>query len=435
MRTGTKKVRTTFTAASLTHFGGVYLLHQFLQQLKLRTYLSEQIELSRRNQYYTLSELVLALMYPMILGLEKIEVSALLKTNGVFQYLTGLPSFPNPTTLRRFLIHSAPLLMPQLRTVHNNLRAFFLCAPNTLSSFWFDGDSTTQTLYGNQEGALRGYNPSHPGKKSYHPLIITEAHHGDCLGGVLRPGNVHTADGVKDMLTTLLAFLPHRNRLRFRADAGFYDGDFVALLKENHIDFALVAHMTSPVKTRLSGLRYTHAPFPFSTAEFRYQPHGWKEKERFVVLRRELPDEGTRHQTTLFTLNRYAYSVIVTNLELKPYHVFQFYQDRSAMERIVRTLKEDYPFGKAATNSFEANALYAELSLFAYNLITWFKRLCLPDEWQSFTLPTIRHRLLMMPGVFVRSGNIPTLRFPRNSLYQDTFRYAQERIKKLTPLA
>lgn len=434
MRSGARKIRTKFTAAGLTHFGGVYLLHQFLQQLRIRSFLTIRLSYTQRNNRYSLSELLLALMYPMILGLEKIEVSALLKTNGVFQYLTGLPSFPHPTTLRRFLVQAAPLLLPQLRAVHNDLRALFMCRPHTPSSFWLDGDSTVQTLYGNQEGALKGYNPAHPGKKSYHPLIITEAHRGDCLGGILRPGNVHTAEGIEFMLATLLAFLPHHNRLRFRADAGFYDGGFVALLKEKRINFAIVAHMTSPVKARLGGLRYQRITRVFSTAEFQYQPHGWDESERFVVLRRRLPEEETGSQTTLFTLDRYAYSVIVTDLELEPYSIFQFYQDRSAMERIVRTLKEDYPFGKAPTNSFEANALYAELSLLAYNLITWFKRLCLPEDWQSFTLPTIRHRLLMMPGMFVRSGNIPTLRFPRNSLYQDTVHYAQERIKKLTPL-
>lgn len=433
-RSGSRNVRATFTAAQLSHFGGVYLLHQFFQQLQIRTYISRKFVYPQRNNRYSTTEILFALMYPMILGLEKIEVSALLKTNGVFQYLTGLPSFPNPTTLRRFLIHSAPILLPQLRMIHNDLRALFLRMPHTPSSFWLDGDSTVQTLYGNQEGALKGYNPAHPGKKSYHPLIITEAHRGDCLGGILRPGNVHTADGIEDMLAIIFSFLPHHNRLRFRADAGFYDGDFVALLKEKRINFAIVAHMTSPVKARLGGLRYQRITRVFATAEFRYQPHGWDAPERFVVLRRRLSEEETGNQTTLFTLDRYAYSVIVTDLELEPYSVFQFYQDRSAMERIVRTLKEDYPFGKAPTNSFEANALYAELSLLAYNLITWFKRLCLPEDWQSFTLPAIRHRLLMMPGMFVRSGNIPTLRFPRNSLYQDTFHYAQERIKKLTPL-
>ena len=165
---------------NLSHFGGVYLLHQFFQHLGLRTFLNYSISYPQRNNRYTLSELLIALMYPMILGLEKIEVSALLGTNGVFQYITGLPSFPNPTTLRRFLIRSAPEILPQLRAVHDDLRAHFICLPATPSSFWLDCDSTAHTLYGNQEGAVKGYNPGHPGKKSYHPLVITEAHGRDC---------------------------------------------------------------------------------------------------------------------------------------------------------------------------------------------------------------------------------------------------------------
>lgn len=233
MRTGPRNIRTKFTSPWLTHFGGIYLFSRFLQQLHLRRYLNRHLRYRQRNNRYTLTQLLIALMYPMILGLEKIEVSALLKTNGVFQYLTGLPSFPNPTTLRRFLVRSAPEILPQLSKIHNNLRAYFLCLPYTPSSFWFDCDSTVQTLYGNQEGALRGYNPDYPGKKSYHPLVVTEAHLKDCLEGFLRPGNAHTADGIDKLMRIIFSLLPHYNRLRFRADAGFYDDNFISLLREN----------------------------------------------------------------------------------------------------------------------------------------------------------------------------------------------------------
>src|SRR4030066_1530377 len=129
MRSGARKIRAAFTSSRLTHFGGVYLFHRFLQHLQLRTYLSMSIPYPQRNNRYTLSEIILALIYPMILGLEKIEVSALLKTNGVFQYITGLPSFPDPTTLRRFLVRSAPELLPQVRCAHNELRTHFLSLP------------------------------------------------------------------------------------------------------------------------------------------------------------------------------------------------------------------------------------------------------------------------------------------------------------------
>ncbi len=434
MSSGSRNIRIAFTASGLTHFGGVSLIHQFLQRLHFRSYLFHRVSFPQRNNRYTLTELLLALIYPMILGLEKIGVAALLKTNGIFQYLTGLRSVPDPSTLRRFLVRSAPSLLEQVGIAHNELRTHFLALPQMPSSLWFNCDSTAQTLYGNQEGVVKGYNPTHPGKKSYHPLIVTESHRSDCLGGLLRPGNAHTAEGIEELFKAVLSLLPHHQRLRLRADAGFYDGDFVALLKEKHVDFALVAQLSAPLKSIVGGLRYHKVSQIFSVSEFSYQPHRWDTKERFVVLRRKLPDEESTTQTTLFTIDRYGYSVVVTNLDLEPYNVFRFYQDRSAIERIIRTLKDDYPFGTAPTHSFEANAFYAELSLLAYNLITWFKRLCLPDEWQSYTLSTIRHRLLLMPGEFVRSHNIPTLRFPRNSLYQDVFTHAQNNINNVRPL-
>lgn len=434
-RTGSRKVKIAFSAGQLTHFGGVYLLHRFLQQLQMRTFLSRRLYLPERNNHFSITERLFVLLYPIILGLDTIELTALLGTNGVFQYLTGLPRVPNPSTLRRFLIGNAHTLLQKLRAAHNLLRTHFLTIPEPHSSYWLDFDSTARTLYGNQEGALKGYNPGHKGKKSYHPLICTEAHFQDCLGGELRYGNAHTATGVNNMLNTVLATLPSSARtIRTRADAGFYDGDFIQQLCDNRVDFAVVAHMTAPLKHKIPALRYAKIDSVYSAAEFQYQPHGWKQKHRFVVLREQLTGKRDA-QLTLFKVKAYAYRVIVTNLPLTPHGVFTFYEDRSGMERVVRTLKEDYPFGTAPTGNFVANALYAELSLFAYNIIIWFRRLCLPDDWQPYTVATLRHRLLLIPGVFTRTGNHPVLKLPKNNPRQKTFLYAEDHIKKLKSLA
>lgn len=432
-RTGSKNVNVSFTAGMLTHFGGVYLLHQFLQRLQLRTFLCRTLSLAERNNRFSVSERLFALIYPMILGLSSIELTKLLGTNGVFQYLTGLPRFPNPTTLRRFLTEKADVLLPQLQSAHDELRATFLLRLRTQKSFCFDFDSTARTLYGNQEGAVRGYNPGKKGKKSYHPLIATEAHTGICMGGVLRFGNAHTAAGVGIMLDRLLGLVPRAGYVfRVRADAGFYDGDFIERLRHENIGFTVVAHMTSTLKRKVPRLKFSAIRGPLSVAEFRYQPHGWHDRYRFVVLREKLTEER-KEQLKLFTLDAYAYHAIVTNSDLTPYGVFEFYQNRTGIERIIRTMKEDYPFATAPTNGFAANALYTELSLLSYNIVIWFKHLCLPDAWQSFTIGTLRHRLLLVPGVFTRTGNRPRLKLPKSAPYQDVFASAQKAIKKLRP--
>lgn len=434
MRSGARNIRISFTGSLFTHFGGVYLVHEFLRTLRFRSFLHEYVRFPQRNNDFTLSELLLALLYPMILGLERIEVSALLNTNGVFRYITGLHRFPDPQTLRRFLVRAAPDVLPQLRDAHDRLRSHFLRLPTMPSSFWLDCDSTARTLYGKQqEGVVKGYNPNHPGKKSYHPLIVTEGHRGDCLGGALRFGNAHTADGVEHLLSRVRGLLPHRERLRLRADCGFYDGSFIADVRQD-MQFAVIAKMTRPIKERLANLPYQSAFRGFATAMFEYRPHGWDRDERFIALRRELPPEPEDDQSTLFTLEKYAYSVMVSNLSLLPYQAFSFYGDRMGMERIIRILKEDYLFGTAPTGDFDANALYAEISMLAYNLIVWFRRLCLPDDWQSCTLPVIRRRLLMIPGEFVRVHNVPILRFAESNPYKEILISARKKIGKLEPL-
>lgn len=434
-RTGSKKVHVSFTAGRLTHFGGVYLLHSFLQKLRFRTFLCKALQLPERNNHFSTTERLFALIYPMILGLSSIELTTLLGTNGVFQYLTGLPRFPNPSTLRRFLIEKAAMLLPQLQSVHDELRARFLVLPAARTSICLDFDSTARTLYGKQEGVVKGYNPGKKGKKSYHPLICTAPTSGVCLGGALRFGNAHTATGVIDMLGRTLATLPKTSRtVRLRADAGFYDGDFIKRLSHEKIGFTVVAHMTSALKRKLPKLKFTPSRDALATAAFRYQPQGWDASYRFVVLREKLTLERTE-QLKLFTFDAYAYHAIVTNLSLTPYGVFMFYQDRTGIERIIRTMKEDYPFATAPTNGFAANALYTEISLLAYNIVIWFKRLCLPDEWQSFTVGTLRHRLLLVPGVFAKTGNRPKLRLPKSAPYQEVFSSAQKQIEKLKPLS
>ncbi|MBI3618798.1 transposase, partial [Candidatus Peregrinibacteria bacterium] len=345
MRQGARQLRTNFAAASLTRFGGIYLVHSFFQRLCLRAFPMRKIDYPQRNNHYTLSEMPLALMYPMILGLEKIEVSALLKTNGVFGCITGLPTFPDPQTFRRFLVRAAPELLPQLRSAHDQLRARFLCLPTTPSSFWIDCDSTACALCGKQEGAVKGCNPNHRGGKSCHPLIVTEGHRGDCLAGLLRHGNAHAAEGADALIERARCLLPHRRDLRLRADSGFYDGSLVRKVREQ-MEFAIVAKMTAPVKAAAQGKSYQRISRKFSTSAFSCKPHGWAGEERFVILRRRLPPEELEEQT-LFTLDAHAHSVIATNLPLTPYNVFQFCGDRMGMERIIRMLKDDYPFGAA----------------------------------------------------------------------------------------
>jgi len=147
--------------------------------------------------------------------------------------------------------------------------------------------------------------------------------------------------------------------------------------------------LTGPIKRRLAHLRYTTPSRGVEVGEFRYQPTRWPRAHRFVVIRRPQPEE-LAEQLTLFKLGRYHYQVLVTNVTLQPLHLWRFYNDRAGIELVIRQLKGDYAIGSIPTRHFFANETYFHLLLLAYNLINWFKRLCLrPSSKTSPSRPCV----------------------------------------------
>lgn len=431
MRYGPKNLHVSFRGSRLTHFGGVYLLTQFFKQIQLRRLLTRHLVFAQRNVSYSIAEEVLSLLFPIALGMGRIESTTMLRRNGVFQYLTGLPHFPHPTTLRRFLLRMAPMALSKLRTLHDRLLMRMMVKPSTPSRVILDLDSTVLTLYGKQERARKGYNPMKHGRVSYHPLLCFNGLTHDCWHGELRSGDAHTASGASTLLHEAFAKVPASvERIFVRADKGFYDHKIIEGIEAEQGYFAIVAKLTAPLKRKLPSLSYQHYRSGLQTAECQYQPTNWHAKYRFIVIRRPLADESSA-QLSLFAYGRFTYQVIVTNLTLTPLHVWRFYNQRAAIELTIRELKSNYPMAKIPTKHFAANEAYFHLLLFAYNLINWFKRLCLPDVFQTATLATLCHELFMIPAELTHAGNRPTLTLPVSCQHQNAFMHAIKAIYKL----
>ena len=131
MRHSPRNLRIACDHRGLTHFGGVYFFQEFLQVLQFRNFLARQLTYPRRNRRYSLSQVILALVYPLVLGLDRLETASFLRSNGTFQYLTGLQSFPDPQTLRRFLLRAPDSFLQQMHRMNDRLLQNFITYPTT----------------------------------------------------------------------------------------------------------------------------------------------------------------------------------------------------------------------------------------------------------------------------------------------------------------
>src|SRR5216683_6647389 len=286
MRRSPRNLRIACDHRGLTHFGGIYFFHEFLQVLQFRDFLAQQLTYPRRNRRYSLSQMILALVYPLVLGLDRLETASFLRSNGTFQYLTGLPSFPDPQTLRRFLLHAPDSFWEQMHRVNDRLLQTFIHLPGRRSRLIFDLDSTVVTVFGKQEDAAVGYNPRYRGKRSYDALLCMEANSSYLWDAELRPGNAGTWDGSIEVLNTSFANVPPEIReLRVRADAGFGFNPVFVALEARPAQYAVTARLTPAFKRLLPGISYEPVNRKWEMAEFEHRLHGWPQARRFVVAR------------------------------------------------------------------------------------------------------------------------------------------------------
>lgn len=401
----------------LTHFGGIYFLHEFLRVLQLRHFLARTLRYRRQNHRYSISQMILALVYPVVLGLDRLETASFLRSNGTFQYLTGLPSFPDPQTLRRFLLQAPESFWKQVHVVNDRLLQNFIHLPDHRSRLIFDLDSTVVTVFGHQQYAAVGYNPRYRGKRSYNPLLCIEANSSYLWDTELRAGNASTWEGSPELLDTCFANVPPDIReIRLRADSGFGFNPVLEALEQRSVHYAVVARMTSGLRQCLTSLHYHSVNSVWEMAEFEHRSHGWPHARRFCVARRFISSEES--QPSLFSLGRHVYRVWITNMNLTPAGIWHFYDGRAAMEPRIGELRENYALRKIPTRSFAANALYLEILRLAYNLVIAFQRTCLDSSWQNLTLSTLRFKLFLLPGELIRPQNRPVLRLRQSSLLQ-----------------
>jgi len=409
----------------------MYLFQRFCQKLRLRHLLQQHLRPGPRFRDFQPADMVLAIVYAIIAGMDRANETRVLQYNGAFQKIVGLTRFPDQTAIRRFLKRLTPSHIRQIARVHESLRQTLFHRPAKRTTMVFDIDSTVIVIYGRQiEMARVGYNPKKRGRRSYHPLLAFESRFREFWHGSLRPGDAGAATGALPFVKVCLAKVPKdipRSRIRFRVDSGFYGRRIVEFLDETGYGYVIVAVERKPIKAMAQNCEFTKMGNGWEVGEFWHRPKTWGEgkKHRFVVVRRPIPEDPVEaKQLKLFKDKRYAYHVFITNLEISAWRVYRFYSPRARIERHIRELAYDYPLAKIPTQEWLANVAFFHLLLLAYDIVHYFKRLCLPRSYRYKTLKTLRMELIELPGRLANAQGRYRLVLPRDYHFEKLFRQA-----------
>jgi hypothetical protein len=323
--------------------------------------------------------MVLGMLLMLFIGFQRLGHLAYVRTDAMVCGVLRVAVLPAVSTFWRYLTSLGIVQSASLLRLGAELRAkaWALCdyAPRRVT---VNIDTTVATVYGAIEGARKGHNTKHRGKKGLRPVLCFLEETREYLCGTQRRGETIGNEEVARQIRQFRKQLPECVKVvRVRGDGEFIGWDSIqACLNEGFI-FTFGNKRCAPPFPEEGW--YRHGEYEYN--ECWYQPLGWDQPCRFVVMRIREDQRGDR-QLKLLESENYLYRVFATNAQGRPHRVVADYDQRADAENLIGEAQRE---GLLAIPSkkFQAHHAFFQIVMLAYNLWRWMKWLAGHAERQA----------------------------------------------------
>ncbi len=291
-----------------------------------------------------------------------------------------------------------------------------------LTKLVLDMDSSVRETYGQQQGSA--YN-CHFGCTCYHPLFVFNQF-GNLERVTLRRGNHHSA---KFWRRVQLPVIARYRELKipkfFRGDAAFASPKLLRLLEQESYWYAIRLKANAVLERQIAHLmkrpvgRPSKKPKAFYHS-FRSQAKSW-DRARRVVAKVEW------HAGELFL----RVGFVVTNLRRTPKRVIKFYNGRGTAEQWIKEGKNALNWTRLSCRRFKDNQVRLQLFALAYNLANFLRQLAPPRPVRTWTLTTLREKLIKIGAKIVSHAKAVTFQLAEVAVPRALFAAILGRIGRL----
>jgi len=349
-----------------------------------------------------------------------------LRGDEVAPQILGMNKIVSDESLRRALAHLAPNQPKRCSEEERAARAAQLVKSTAwmdaaldestreaLSTDWIlDADTTVKLLFGHQDGAEIGYNPTKPGRPSHTLHTYWIGNIRMVLDVEMQSGKAGAAKHSLPRLRLLIERLPPDKRpIMVRGDNAFGNERVMLEMEEIGQRYLFKLRQTAGVKRMIERQwkegEWVNVGQGFDAVESTLQLTGWSRKRRVVVLRRRVKGSlavetnNESQQQTLHFIDSaekaklWEYAVLVTNADYPLEAMGQLYRDRADCENGFDELKNQWGWGGYTTHDIERCNLSARAVALIYNWWSWYVRLAHPKT----RLEAITSRPLLLSGV------------------------------------
>jgi hypothetical protein len=210
------RVRLSVTEDALTPFGGLVPWAAYTKHIGIAEALAADCPVKRTSPNAApVYDIIQSFMLTALTDGRRFSHVERLRDDPTIPELFGMESVVGDDTVRRFFKSVDPVLGAEW--IARNIKPMWGALPERIIMDW---DSTVQPKYGHQEGAEHGYNPSKPGRRSFHPLLGVVAGTRLCPAYRFRSGDTVTATQWKETMEDAQRWLGERHVWLNRGDLG-----------------------------------------------------------------------------------------------------------------------------------------------------------------------------------------------------------------------
>lgn len=387
-----KKVTLNYNGGNISSDGGLLLIKEFDNRLKLTDRLANCIKDQRNASYisHTIKNLIDQRFYSWLGGYEDCNDANELRKDPILQAINNRIStdLASQSTLTRL---ENMVTSHDNHSLHNLLLDLFIerIKKNKPNELVIDIDGTDDQAHGAQQMTLfNGYY----GENMYSPLIIGSGGH--IIDVVLRKGNAHGSWAVIPRLKRIIPIL-RKNfpdvEITVRIDAAGASPKIYEYCEKEELKYVIGLISNNVLKKGISELS-KQAEDEFKKTkekqklfgEVNYQAGSWN-KARRVIMKAEHNEKGPNKR------------FVVTNIDnILPENLYnEHYTPRGDFERIIDDLKNGFSCDRLSCHRFIANQFRLLMAVFQYEIIQLFKEYCLSGtELATSQAETIRRTII-----------------------------------------
>lgn len=414
----TKVIKHSFTANKLTMYSGLSVVSKFIRKQNIGKEFKELFPDKWYNSTkFGCTQILLSIIFSSLAGINRISRISNFTNDILLQLVLKLPKGINEDAISTGLKKLGQNGARKLQSYLLGRNSKWL-AKSSLTSITLDADSTVSMVYGNQEGAEKGFNSKKKGAKSYHPLLVFVSEIKLLYHSWFRTGSAYTSNGITEFIKEVQASLPKTiTKVFFRADSGFFNGSLFDLLESFGWDYLVKVKLKNLTKL-LEKQTWILADKKkgVGICEFEYKATSWGKARKLKAIRTVKEYVETSFLGKRQKIAVYQYACYISNIEIDAQVLHSMYTERSTSETWIEQVKGQLMAGKTLTNDFWANDILWQLNVLSYNISIMMRY---KNKFQTQEHKTFKEWFIVVPGKVISSGHKIELKMYKHYYQKD----------------